>query len=88
MSAMIELAAVSKQFAGKRDVIALDAVSLTITRGEMVSIIGPSGSGKSTFLRLLTKEERPTGGRPATIYRFAEREPRILAESARYRRAT
>jgi 8-oxo-dGTP diphosphatase len=32
--------------------------------------------------------ERPTGGRPATIYRFAEREPRILAESARYRRAT
>src|SRR5256885_4048727 len=32
--------------------------------------------------------ERPTGGRPATIYRFAERAPRILAESARYRRAT
>ena len=32
--------------------------------------------------------ERPTGGRPATIYRFAERRPRILAESARYRRAT
>jgi putative ABC transport system ATP-binding protein len=45
MSAMIELAAVSKQFAGKRDVIALDAVSLTITSGEMVLIIGPSGSG-------------------------------------------
>jgi 8-oxo-dGTP diphosphatase len=32
--------------------------------------------------------ERPTGGRPATLYRFAEREPLILAESARYRRAT
>jgi len=32
--------------------------------------------------------ERPTGGRPAALYRFAEREPLILAESARYRRAT
>jgi 8-oxo-dGTP diphosphatase len=32
--------------------------------------------------------ERPTGGRPATLYRFAERRPLILAESARYRRAT
>ena len=32
--------------------------------------------------------ERPTGGRPATLYRFAERTPQILAESARYRRAT
>ena len=32
--------------------------------------------------------ERPTGGRPATLYRFVERRPLILAESARYRRAT
>jgi 8-oxo-dGTP diphosphatase len=32
--------------------------------------------------------ERPTGGRPAALYRFAERRPLILAESARYRRAT
>jgi ADP-ribose pyrophosphatase YjhB (NUDIX family) len=31
--------------------------------------------------------ERPTGGRPATIYRFADRTPLILAESARYRRS-
>ena len=43
---IIELNQVTKQFAGKRDVVALDAVSLTIPRGEMVSIIGPSGSGK------------------------------------------
>ena len=32
--------------------------------------------------------ERPTGGRPASLYRFVERRPLILAESARYRRAT
>jgi ABC-type phosphate/phosphonate transport system, ATPase component len=41
MSAMIDLDAVTKRFAGKRDVTALDAVTLAIPRGEMVSIIGP-----------------------------------------------
>jgi ADP-ribose pyrophosphatase YjhB (NUDIX family) len=32
--------------------------------------------------------ERPTGGRPASLYRFADRRPLILAQSARYRRST
>jgi len=62
MAEMIALAAVTKQFAGKRDVTALDAVSLTIPRGEMVSIIGPSGSGKSTLLNLVGGLDRPTSG--------------------------
>src|SRR3954470_5395771 len=62
MSTMIELAAVTKQLAGKRDVIALDTLSLTIPRGEMVSIIGPSGSGKSTLLNLIGGLDRPTTG--------------------------
>ena len=62
MAEMIALAAVTKQFAGKRDVIALDDVSLAIPRGEMVSIIGPSGSGKSTLLNLVGGLDRPTTG--------------------------
>ena len=57
---MIELDGVTKQFAGKRHVVALDAVSLVIPRGEMVSIIGPSGSGKSTLLNLVGGLDRPT----------------------------
>jgi ADP-ribose pyrophosphatase YjhB (NUDIX family) len=32
--------------------------------------------------------ERPTGGRPAALYRFVERRPVILAQSVRYRRST
>jgi putative ABC transport system ATP-binding protein len=60
--AAIELDAVTKQFAGKRDVVALDRVSLTIPRGELVSIIGPSGSGKSTLLNLVGGLDRPTSG--------------------------
>ena len=59
---MIELRSVTKQFAGKRDVVALDHVSLAIPRGEMVAVIGPSGSGKSTLLNLVGGLDRPSAG--------------------------
>jgi putative ABC transport system ATP-binding protein len=60
--AVIDLDRVTRRFEGKRHVIALDGVSLTIPRGEMVSIIGPSGSGKSTLLNLVGGLDRPTAG--------------------------
>src|SRR5436309_9563032 len=59
---MIELEHVGKQFEGKRNVTALADVTLSIARGEMVSIIGPSGSGKSTLLNLVGGLDRPTTG--------------------------
>jgi putative ABC transport system ATP-binding protein len=59
---MLSLTRVSKHFNGKRQVIALDAVDLDISRGEMVSIVGPSGSGKSTLLNLIGGLDRPTSG--------------------------
>jgi putative ABC transport system ATP-binding protein len=59
---MIELVHVTKRFAGKRQVTALQDVSLSILRGDMVSIIGPSGSGKSTLLNLIGGLDRPSTG--------------------------
>ena len=41
---------------------ALNGVSFKIEDGEFVFIIGPSGAGKSTVIKLLMREEVPTGG--------------------------
>ena len=45
------------------NVVALDGVSLSVDRGEVVVIIGPSGSGKSTLLRCLNALEVIQSGR-------------------------
>lgn len=56
---MIEIKHLSKSF-GKLEV--LKDVSLSIKKGEVVTIIGSSGSGKSTLLRCINLLEQPTGG--------------------------
>src|SRR5437016_10716070 len=47
---------------GRRDVVALDGVSLRIGSREFVTIMGPSGSGKSTLLHLAGGLDVPTSG--------------------------
>ncbi len=71
MSALIELEHVSKVYAsGDAEVRALDGVSLAITAGQFVAIMGASGSGKSTLMNVIGCLDRPTTG----IYRLAGRE--------------
>ena len=41
---------------------AIDSVSFSLKRGQMMCIIGPSGSGKSTLLEILAGQRRPKGG--------------------------
>lgn len=46
-----------------REVWALRDVSLSVSRGESLGIVGRNGAGKSTFLRVLGRVFRPTSGR-------------------------
>ena len=59
MDAAIVVRSISKSFGNAK---VLDDVSLTVARGEVVSIIGASGSGKSTFLRCLNGLEDVDAG--------------------------
>lgn len=59
MSSLIEVKNLSKSFG---DSLILDDVSLSIEKGEIVSIVGPSGGGKTTLLRCLNLLIEPDSG--------------------------
>jgi len=52
---------------GHRSFVAVQDVSLTVSDGEFVALLGPAGCGKSTLLRIITGLQRPTKGR--VLYR-------------------
>ena len=55
----LELRALRKRFGA---VMAVEGVSLTVERGELVSLLGPSGCGKTTLLRMVAGLETPDAG--------------------------
>lgn len=60
---MIQIKNLKKEYTGNgKKLIALDDVSLSIKKGEFISILGPSGCGKTTLLKLIGGLLRPTKG--------------------------
>jgi len=61
--AVIELRDLTREYASRAGVVrALNAISLTVQRGEWIAIMGPSGSGKSTLVNILGCLDQPTAG--------------------------
>ncbi|AGB37377.1 ABC transporter ATP-binding protein [Natronococcus occultus] len=56
---VLELEDVRKRYDGRP---AVDGISLSVRRGETLTLLGPSGCGKTTTLRLIDGLERPDGG--------------------------
>jgi putative ABC transport system ATP-binding protein len=60
---LIDVRNVSKEYTmGDNRIRALESVSLTIARGEFVSVMGPSGSGKSTLMNIIGCLDTPSEG--------------------------
>src|SRR5256885_4096844 len=57
--AFLELQALTKRFG---DAIAVDRLSLTVDKGEFVSLLGPSGCGKTTTLQMIAGFVEPSAG--------------------------
>lgn len=62
-TALIQLRELTRVYRqGDLEVRALDGITLDITEGEFLALMGPSGSGKSTLLHLIAGIDRPSGG--------------------------
>lgn len=61
--AVIKLANIGKSYyIGKQEVPVLSNITMTINKGEFVSVMGPSGAGKSTLMNILGCLDRPSFG--------------------------
>lgn len=60
---IIEARGLRKVFAGKHGTaVALEALDLTVPRGQITALVGPDGAGKTTFMRLVCGLMKPTAG--------------------------
>jgi ABC-2 type transport system ATP-binding protein len=64
MPAMVRLDRLTKTFGPLR---AVDGVSFTLDRGEVLGFLGPNGAGKTTTMRMLTGFIQPSGGKAAVM---------------------
>ncbi len=76
MTALLTLDNVSRRFGGLN---AVDGVSFSVEKGEIVGLIGPNGAGKTTLINLITGVHPATAGRVFRRPRYYARKPYQIA---------
>ena len=59
MQPLLEITGLTKSLGGR---VILDGVSLVVSEGQRIAVVGRNGAGKTTLIRLLTGEDKPDGG--------------------------
>ncbi len=81
MSGVLEASGLTKRFG---DVIAVDGLSLSVSRGEIFGLVGPDGSGKTTAMRLLTGVMPVTSGSATVLGVEVTRDPEAVRHRLGY----
>ncbi|MBC2838947.1 gliding motility-associated ABC transporter ATP-binding subunit GldA [Robiginitalea sp. SC105] len=77
----IRVSGVSKKFGSQ---LALDGISFTVKKGEVVGFLGPNGAGKSTLMKILTTYYRADSGTAEVNGFDVARQPREVQRSLGY----
>jgi ABC-2 type transport system ATP-binding protein len=78
---MIEIKGLVKHFGA---LVAVDGVSFSVQRGEVLGFLGPNGAGKSTTMKMLTGYLSPTAGQAMVAGHDVEEEPIAVKEKIGY----
>ena len=78
MTNAIEATDLTKTFAGKREVRALDGVSFAVEEGTVFGLLGPNGAGKTTAVRILTTILKPDSGTATVLGHDVAREANLV----------
>ncbi len=78
MAPLIETAGLTKRYG---PLVAVNAVSFTVARGEVLGFLGPNGAGKSTTMRMLAGFVTPDSGRAALCGHDVQAHPRAARSS-------
>jgi len=69
---------ISKHFGG---LVAVNSLSLSVERGQIVGLIGPNGAGKTTFFNCLTGMYKPTSGEVSFVGKTLPPKPREVVKA-------
>jgi ABC-2 type transport system ATP-binding protein len=81
MQAAVEARELTKKFG---NITAVDALTLSVARGEIFGLVGPDGAGKTTTMRLLTGVMRATGGSALVLGLDVTRDPEPIRSRIGY----